>query len=110
MNPTYLAQPQTSVSHGLTIFVKVPRQREQFLQHLDEVGLNIGLLLFREGEEAVAYERELASAKEKVVIGTEIGRKEASRRIREHRATEERCAWALSRTRSRWQHDFRASV
>ena len=60
MNINYLAQPQTSVSHGLTIFVTVPRQREQFLQRLDNLGLNIGLLLFREGEEAVAYESDAA--------------------------------------------------
>ena len=60
MNINYLAQPQTSVSHGLTIFVTVPRQKEQFLQRLDNLGLNIGLLLFREGEEAVAYESDAA--------------------------------------------------
>ena len=54
MNINYLAQPQTSVSHGLTIFVTVPRQKEHLLQQLDNLGLNIGLLLFREGEEAVA--------------------------------------------------------
>ena len=60
MNINYLTQPKTSVSHGLTIFVTVPRQKEPFLQQLDKLGFNIGLLLFREGEEAVAYESDAA--------------------------------------------------
>ena len=60
MKINYLAQPKTSVSHGLTIFVTVPRQQEQFLQNLEKSGFNIGLLLFREGEEAVAYQGDAA--------------------------------------------------
>ena len=53
MNINYFNQPTTSVSHGLTLFVTVPIQNEQSLQHLKSLELNIGLVLYREAEPTV---------------------------------------------------------
>ena len=38
----------------MAIFVTVPRQEDSVLKMLESIGLNIGLILYREGEEAYA--------------------------------------------------------
>ena len=53
MSINYLNQPMTSVSHGLAIFVTVPRQEEHFLVQLKNLERNISLVLYREGEDTV---------------------------------------------------------
>ena len=54
MSINYLNKPTTSVSHGLAIFVTVPRQEEHTLVQLKNLERNIGLVLYREGEDVVS--------------------------------------------------------